>query len=267
MKTVKMLLPPPPKPQNIELVKVYAGHTRAGEVDMLDIATAENRYEHINDIFNNLLPVEQDSGAAIVAERNKLHDELGKLNIQKRIHEYSEGKYLLLDLAPLKWRNQQFLPTFGVFSLNSPITGFYGHAKRDWRATEEKYWMHPAVPRLIESCFGDVVELAKGRVRNQFSKLSSMGQHEMDIKLETRFTGLIPDDVKHDVAEACAPRLFRAIYMIAEVEQWDWQQVVQSRKGDPLIVGYDGYQLWLIRAFDTTDAEQLMADKFAYKPW
>jgi hypothetical protein len=77
--------------------------------------------------------------------------------------------------------------------------------------------------------------------------------------IRATFAGLIPADVKREIQYAKGLGVFEEIFILAEVTDW---KVEVSRQGDPLVVGFDGRNFWLIATFDTTTLERYVYDEF-----
>jgi hypothetical protein len=80
--------------------------------------------------------------------------------------------------------------------------------------------------------------------------------------INARFEGVIPQSVRLTIQQAIDSKHFQEVFILAEVPKWkmDVRLVPQPiLHGDPLVVGWDGKNMRLIAAFDTTPLEQLIA--------
>ncbi|MFA6536332.1 MAG: hypothetical protein WC250_04000 [Candidatus Paceibacterota bacterium] len=84
-----------------------------------------------------------------------------------------------------------------------------------------------------------------------------------------KFSGMIPASARAKINEAKLCGGFKEIFLLAEVPRWEVRNEpmpMPTLKGDPLTVGFDGERFWLIDAWETTTAEQYVADEFVTKP-
>jgi len=250
--------------RKLDMVKVAAARVLPTSVDTEELVLARTRRDILWNAQRTMLPIEDDSSHEVSTTLRKVSGELRQLERRQKIVEFSDGVYQLLDLHPLRWRDTEGFPIYAVFSLDAPQMGFRSTAKftvgNRIAATSE---MIPAMPYNIQLCYGDVIRNMLERSRKMLQK--EKRAQEVKTTLFTRFGGLIPLEVKEEITRARASKLFHSILLVAEVEEWHIDSIVVSRQGDPLIIGFDGYETWLIAAFDTTSAEQLIADEFAVR--
>ena len=194
---------------------------------------------------------------------------------------------MLQDLSPLTWRDEMGFPRLMVFHPGITEAGFEGamiyespitpaesstledriaRLQRSQSLPELHVTMTPRMPQEMSTCYNDIVGKVKLYGKMQMEKLGR-GRiiDSFNIQLKARFSGLIPDDVKLELHRAYLSGLFINFFIIAEVEKWEWNVRVVSRRGDSLLIGYDGYHYWLIKAFDTTTVERAMAEEFSVK--
>lgn len=180
---------------------------------------------------------------------------------QMRIEQMSLDNFLKLktrhhrlSLAPLTWRNKDGWPRLVVFDIGSPTfelsaNGTRGRWDDRFRFRTE---VKPKLPSAIASCYKDVL----ARLLNEARKLKK------SVQITFQFEGVIPKDVRNRIHEIRKQRLFKNIYVIAEPGRFTVKKTnikpVVSLKGDPLVVGFDGENLWLIADFDTTTVEEAM---------
>ena len=102
----------------------------------------------------------------------------------------------------------------------------------------------PELPRPVLRMYDDV-----------FLSLRDMAKEKRkSMRLRATFQGLIPLDVKEQITET--KPYFKKTYVVAEASRWDLNESAPIRRVDPLLVGWDGYRLWLLASFDTTSVEK-----------
>lgn len=144
----------------------------------------------------------------------------------------------------LAWRNTDGWPTIAPFSIESPRLELAIHPSGNWDRGEVRRVIHPALPPPLRECYEDVFEKLRRRADNWKS-----------IHLAVAFTGVLPPDVRATVI--AAQRHFKQILMLAEVDHWQIEErEVPAIRTDPLVVGFDGQDFWLIAAFDLTPIEE-----------
>lgn len=273
MKTQPILLDPPPG-YDPDLVKRAAQFVTPGYVDPIEIAEASRRLAAVSRVSRGILPIEATDGAEVASTLTATTAECAGLHRRSKIHEFSEGKYMLFDLEPLLWRSRVGFPKLAVFAPQTNESGF--HVTMDdlvpslvsGRTVDFKVHVTPNMPKPMLACYADIVELVRTRARNaMFTKRGlNVVIDKFSVSLKAKFGGLIPDYVKEEMYRANASGLFVSFFIIAEVKRWEWNIDVVSHRADPLLVGFDGYQFWLLEAFDTTSLEKLVADEYCVKP-
>jgi len=243
---------------NPDMVKRAASYARRPVLDPDAVRIAHDRVEGAQKVKQTLLPIERAEFKNVGDMLARFTCESRKVSIQSRIAALGRG-YKILDLAPLKWRNAEHLPFFGVFAHDNPLTGFRSVIERDQRGNQ-KVESGPLfeLPKPIRACFADIEEIVQERALRVAQ--TQFGVTKVETTLFAEFSGLIPLDVKEEMAFAAQTNLFQCLLIVAEVEEWKFNTIVTSRRGDPLVIGWDGFQTWLIAVFDTTSAEQIYAD-------
>jgi hypothetical protein len=272
MKTAILLEPPPG--YNPDLVKRAAEFVRSGYVDSSEIIEAARKFTAVTRAAKGILPMENIDAAKVLATLKTSKEEYTRLHQQGKIYEFSDGKYMLFDLEPLLWRNKSGFPKLAVFSpsfaefgfeanLSNPIADFLKMANKgvEVRVT-------PKLPKQMLDCYADVIKLVQDRTKSGVARASGLSLviDKVSVCLKARFGGLIPDYVKQEMFRAANSGLFVEFFIIAEVKKWEWNIKVVSHRADPLLVGFDGHQFWLIEAFDTTTLERMVAEEFTAKP-
>jgi hypothetical protein len=165
----------------------------------------------------------------------------------ERLQKYC-GEYHRMDLMPLRWRNAAGFPLLALFSLNN--NKFKIRARRigdGWGRFETRDVRQPKVlPSQLHACYDDVYQLLE--------KMSL--EKRKTVTLEAQFVGAIPFEEKAKINRAC--QVFEGVYILAEVSKWKLKETAPTviKQSDPLVVGWDGRNLWLVTSFDTTTIEK-----------
>lgn len=179
-----------------------------------------------------LLPIERPAVLRVL-DRQIAALESGSLGFQR----------IPLDkLRPvLGWRNSDGMPTLAPFSVERDTFTF---SLNQWRPST----ISPELPTPLRGCYDDVVRLLHKR-RN--------GHDNVEVRATARFDGVIPDDVRRMIVTA-RPQ-FKDIRILAEVEAWKIEETeLPALRADPLVIGYDGEEFWLLAAFDITPLEDVV---------
>jgi len=141
----------------------------------------------------------------------------------------------------LQWRNPDGFPTLAPFSVESERFTFEATTNQ-WN--ELRTTVTPALPAPIRGCYDDVLRKLSKRRRSR----------NVAVRASVTFTGVIPEDVRRTIARA--QRSFKDIRILAEVEHWQLEETeLPSLRADPLVIGYDGHDFWLLATFDITPLE------------
>lgn len=176
------------------------------------------------------------------ASRPKLEQ---TLQIASRLSNRKLKAFDLIDLTPLSWRSKEGFPQIAVFGLNDPRAQF-ALRRRDWG--NAVYSTIPKLPDGYKAQYRDIEQLLKDRRGDR-------------VTLTARWSGVIPLEVKEQI-EAVRGE-FQEIFVWAEVPEWKLNVEVMPRQSDPLVVGFDGRESWLIAAFDLTPVEEYIRREFA----
>lgn len=140
----------------------------------------------------------------------------------------------------LRWRNADGFPTLAPFSVERETVAFASSPSR-W--PEES--VTPTLPVPFRGCYDDV-----------FQKLrEKRARRNVEVRASVTFTGVIPEDVRRTIARV--RQSFKDIRVLAEVERWQLEETeLPALRTDPLVIGYDGQECWLLAAFDITPLEE-----------
>lgn len=210
----------------------------------------------VSDLEGELFGVES-------AVRDLTSKKRATLSAEARAFEALEkgSKYSVFSLEPLTWRDKRGYPRLAVFSLNSPK--FSIASKHEERFDGErvrhrsKATFSPALPPAMHRCYDDVVQTLKG--------MKDTRGRIQNVVLSTAFRGLIPAEARQAIRQAQGE--FKEVFLIAEAMQWELRKkpVPQPRRAnpDPLVVGYDGENFWLVTSFDLTPLEKFVEGNFS----
>ncbi len=202
----------------------------------------------IDQLRSSLLPVEKSILPIVNAKMTEIANRIKKLDSFGKLNQYS-----LFSLESLTWRDGDGFPRLAVFSIESPSfeLAVIGR-RRDGRIAWSKK-INPRIPKDMMNCYGDI-----------FGKLSEIArQTQKTIRLRAQFGMLIPKSVKDKIAQVRGQ--FKEIFIIAEAPHWDLALTSPSPQRDPLVVGYDGANYWLIAWFDPTTLEEYIKSEFCVK--
>lgn len=245
----------------IEEAVALAEHIPSTEIEQLSeqLALVSAKMEHEEALLRSLLGVEETSKLILQTDLATLKSERSQL--EKRITQLEKrntlgSRYLQLSMEPLKWRDKDGWPRLVVFSLDSPNFEI-GTRRRD-KYSEWQKWIVPKLPKAITTSYKDVFETLQRDVIDKYES-TDLRYYEISSEISCCFEGLIPDDVKRKIVGARELGLFENIFLIAEPKGFEINETtVVAPKQDPLVVGFDGSQLWLIAEFDTTPVEEAM---------
>ena len=198
-----------------------------------------------------------------VLERDKTT--LKRVEANRRLAAFPE-----LSFEPLTWRDNKGWPKLVPFSLGSATFSFqtniiwksrlsYGYYEHSSSTRRRIYRssIKPDLPKPIRELYQDVVD-----------KIDKMAKKEKKkIVLATTWSGLIPQEVKLLIREH--QKDFKELLLLAEPTAWELSKIevkapvpTPVRYPDPLLVGFDGEKLWLIKQFDVTTLEHYVASEF-----
>lgn len=192
----------------------------------------------------NLMPVE---GAVHKALEKAINERMPDF----AAHGFIDRGWARLDLEVLRWRDSQGLPVLVPFHLNQPsvkITKDRGMVTLTPSLHESLYW---SCYRDLDATIGNWLRLVRGD----------------RVTYTATWPGAIPQKTRAIVRElASEPRL--DMRLLADVP-WvitDFQAIPKPIHFDPLLVGWDGHNLWLLDQFDLTPVERYALLEFSDLP-
>ncbi|MBI4434027.1 hypothetical protein HY632_04590 [Candidatus Uhrbacteria bacterium] len=146
----------------------------------------------------------------------------------------------------LQWRNDAGLPVLAPFSVASPACTFVVQSLGNGNFLRQ---FSPSLPMPLQSCYDDV-----------FAKLEARRSRGRDIQCSVSFSGTIPADVRAIIMNAQRFRL-NDIRILAEVDRWQIEERESSSlRVDPIVIGFDGNDFWLLATFDLTPLESFVQE-------
>jgi hypothetical protein len=223
------------------------------------LETIEATIERAQKTKDDLFGIEQAAKPALVKQIEELQREKERL---LRLKDF--GDLPCLSLEPLAWRDKSGRPRLVLFGLDSPNFVLAVNCKaneRIWGLYVYKNVSNPKLPPALQKQYQDV-----------FARLRKEGGPRHTITLSTKFTSVIPTTTKTKIV--AAQKRFSQIFLLAEAQDWTVKKSRVRPKPqpkptptanldpDPLVVGWDGSNLWLIDQFDLTTVEQYVKAEF-----
>ena len=212
---------------------------RPASAALRDVEAVESELIRVRSGMERLLPIERLASDEFKAIETRL--------LRERLTVLSESKisdFPKFPMEALTWRDKNGFPRLAPFSLETPSFSIANVMERSWGRNLNHYVSTPSLPRELKKLYDDVFKLI--RVMSK--------EERKTVRLRTQFTGLIPQSVKDQIVET--KPLFKQLFVVAEVKKWALDKIAPIRRADPLLVGWDGYQLWLCASFDTTTTEK-----------
>lgn len=210
-----------------------------------DIETLKAELLAVDSAKNSLYSIEAHSAAQLEARAHKLRHDL----------KFANKPYKRLSLEPLGWwKKWHATPIFAIYSLFQSTVSIC--SPDSWNVTEgNRQWLDPRLPGPLEEIYR---KHANNLPRNTL--------------YTSTFQGVIPKSVKEAIAEA-KPFFTEGngptrIYLIGEAD-WKTKQMPLPPVPafiDPLVVGWDERDLWLISHFDLTPLERYVMEEFPALP-
>lgn len=219
---------------------------RTEAIGDLELLNAE--LDKVRQATRGLLGIESQTLNAFKAQEDKLSREILMVETGLRYKDFPE-----FPMKAFSWRDKDGYPRVVPFSLTSPRFTIGYVCERFWSGSSYRMNNFPELPREVRKMYKDVSILMKEKAK----------ERKKSVKIEALFTGVIPEDVRTQIHET--KPLFKNVYVVAEVQKWKLAESAPIRRVDPLLVGWDGYRMWLLASFDTTSTEKYL-EKLALKP-
>lgn len=172
----------------------------------------------------------------------------------RRDLQFAGTTYKRLSLEPLTWRKgYPGYPAFAMYSLFEPamiLRSPFSNTVRNGRANA----IEPSLPEGLRKVYDNHTRLlAQDRI------------------IASTFQGVIPRNVREAIEVAkpffteesyASPK----VYIIGEADWVESAEPRPIRRFDPLVVGWDGSDLWLIAHFDLTPLERYVVEEFPALP-
>jgi hypothetical protein len=194
--------------------------------------------------------------------QKQLEGELKKLEYRHKVankrSKYGK-KYPPFSMEPLTWRHEDSkLPKLVLFSLDSPLFLIKASPSSGWDR-ETQTTIEPKLPKGLDHIYNDVKNLLRAKVKESvvrnFGWDGQRPRTATEWNVSARFDGVIPDQTRAKIVEAM--KVFEQIFIVAEpVLKLESRQVPVPLPADPIVVGWDGEQLWYVDDFDITPIEE-----------
>lgn len=182
-----------------------------------------------------------------------------ELKRERRALTDRKGYRRFTSLAPLTWRDKKTgYPQVVLFDLDSPVFSF--KVNHVWRyrwdfgagVTSGTSVAKSNLPGPLSDCYKDVISTLRKQAKRR----------RRTVTLSCEYAGIIPASVKAKIEEA--KKAFERVFIMAQGTNWSLKTSASRviNVGDPLIVGWDGKDLWLVDKFDLTSVERLIASEF-----
>lgn len=213
-----------------------------------ELAEIEAKIKKLENLKASLFRLEENG-------RKEIEGEIKKLQLRKKeldgYGKYAQ-KYKLFSMEVFKLRDRNGWPRIAIFDLNSPICSLRMNCfKRD--QSGENYFVSETIPE-----YGHLPSQVFDLFDDVFEKLSKAEGLKPGLteSITTEFAGVIPDDVRKKII--AANKEFERVFIIAEA---NWQERLEPNK-DPLVIGWDGANCWLVHSFNTTNWEERVKREF-----
>ena len=208
-----------------------------------EIENADVELEHVREAISLLLPIEARARMRLQAREKELLRE----SVMKANGAQGQG-FLPFPLEALTWRNKQGYPRLAVFSLTNPkmsmgIVRYTNWSHTGYRMAESN---PQGMPKAMRDSYKDVMSLLKNKAKVDRKSYA----------ISVMFEGVIPTEVKQAINEA--KPAFNSLWVVAEAKNWSLKasEPTVIKRSDPIVVGYDGFNYWIVAAFDTTPIEK-----------
>jgi hypothetical protein len=218
--------------------------------------TIDAEIKRAKDAKKSLLGIEKNSSIAI-------DNRIKELEVERRGLGYCK-----LSFEPLKWRNSKGLPRLVLYSIDRPDAAF----SFDGNELEVPGPTEFGLISIDDSNAEGLATAATDKETNPeyfiysdvFDKLEKEYDDSLDmdaVEYKTEFNGLLPTEVRELAKKE--KKNFENLYILAEVQEWKRNAIARPRKGDPLLVGWDGASFWILAAFDLTPTEEYVKREFS----
>lgn len=222
-----------------------AAEQKFGEADESTHESVVEELARLRSAMGRMLPIERQSAKYMESAEREL---LRRLAIADAGLKYS--KFKEFPMEALTWRSAKGFPRLALFSLNaSRFELGVLRVNRRWSGASFRMVNTPELPREIKKLYKDV-----------FTTLKEISREKRKtIRLAAEFVGVLPEVVREHIVNT--KPLFKQLFVVAEVKNWDVKlEPTVTRRTDPLLVGWDGYRMWLLASFDVTPTEKFVED-------
>ena len=180
--------------------------------------------------------------------------------IQNKIDHYSGLKKTVgmeyprfVNLDMLKWLDKDGLPRIVLFPLDDNTFKIYARAGSDG-------YLGSALPDKLRACYFE-------SAARQSRKCGEAPWKDWSFTISCSYSGVFPETTRAKIKAAQKKFGNDNVFIMAEAKGWVKSDVVKNPiTGDPLVVGWDGHNLWLVDRFDLTTIESVIAAEFTEMP-
>lgn len=207
-----------------------------------NIVKLSQKAERIQKKINNLLPIEYQFSEKLKQQYIETMFEKNRLIARLKYTEYD-----LFDISILELRDENNMPRFAPFAVKGPGRTpngiFCTYPKARLSEGNSFYVSSYDVENLPFELFKFYKDL------NDSTDTSNLKAHYV------KFTGILPDNIRQKLEDW--KNKFERLYIVAEVTGcWDQAEVKVLPPPDPFVIGFDGYNHYLLDKFDVTPFER-----------
>lgn len=162
-----------------------------------------------------------------------------------------------VDISFLSWtKKSNQLPVFMVLDLED-ANGFSitVEANSMWGTGFQTSFHPKKLPEQIKSQYQGTVQ----RIQNLIYENCLW-----NASLQANYSGLMPDDARIVIDKAYKSDLFERIFVIAETPKDLKINQGALALGDPLVIGWTGFDFYLITVYDPTDLERCIIEEYIF---
>lgn len=208
-----------------------------------NIVKLAQKAERIQKKINDLLPIEYQFSEKLKQQYTETMFEKNRLITRLKYTEYD-----LFDINILEIRDENNMPRFAPFAVKGPGHTPYGifctypgaQLSGDNSFYVSYYRNTENLPSELFKFYEDL---------NDSTDMSNLKAHYV------KFTGILPDNIRQKLEDW--KNKFERLYIVAEVTDcWDQAEVKVLPPPDPFVIGFDGYNHYLLAKFDVTPFER-----------
>lgn len=229
----------------LEQAKAAAVQHRISATDDQHAAMAARFDEQIK----RTLPCEEQLRSRLAEERNEC------------LRAKHDRRWPRIDLSFLQWRRRDSgWPVFAVFAPEDARCAMSAEFVRV-RSRDDTV-LRNSIDWRIAVHYRDILSILHNKCLDAYAQNTDI--KEMRASISASFNGSIPQNVRDAISGA--RKEFESVHIIAEVPEWRLDEDASTKGGDPLVIGAALGAFWLVAAFDTTPAEDVVRAEWASGP-